>query len=225
MNLGQIRSAVQSLGYTIDTAAQQNTFINAEYHNICGKERWKFLETIDTTSVVPVNGTPNYALNLVNPWRNLDAVRLSVPNVSPPGVDMKYINSQELFDHLSMDTNTATPFEWSFYANQLWLYPTPDQTYQASIYYIQEETDLVSDSDVPLIPITYHDVLVWGCVERLAMRERDWLGRQFAQTEKELLLGRLEREYRMTQRQTSSQVKKSGWWNSEVLYPVTSTGF
>lgn len=225
MNLGEIQSAVQALGYTADTSAQQIQFINAEYHNICGKERWPFLETIDSTSITLAPGTAAYDLTLAKPWRNIDAVRVYVPNANNNGIDMRYVEPQELFDHVSRDTEPAAPFQWSMYAGQLWFYPTPDQTYNVSVYYIQEETDLAVSTDTPLIPATYHDVLVWGCVERLGMRERDWLGRQFAQSEKELLLGRLEREYRMRQRQTSSSVKRSGWWSTQVLYPVSSTGF
>lgn len=225
MNLGQIRGAVQSLGYTTDTATHQNNFINAEYRNVHGKERWPFLETIDSTSVVPVAGTASYAINLTTPWRNLDAVRLSIPGQQPPGTTLNFQDPQELFEHLQLDNQQATPFEWSMYASKIWLYPTPDQTYQCSVYYITEPNDLANDTDIPLIPVPYHDILVWGCVERLAMRERDWLGRQFAQSEKELLLGRLEREYRLRQRQTSSSVKRSGYWNTQVLYPLSSTGF
>lgn len=226
-NLSTIQATIQALGYTADTSVQQIKFINSEYHNICGKERWPFLEAIDTTAVVPVAGVPNYTFTPVagNTWRNLDAVRMTVPATNDGGVGLEYRDPQELMEHLSKDSENATPIEWTMYAGQLWFYPTPDQTYQCSVFYIQEESDLINPTDVPLIPLPYHDVLVWGAIERQAFRERDWLGRQFAQTEKELLLGRLEREYRMRQRQTSSEVKRSGWWSTQVIAPVSSTGF
>lgn len=222
MNLGQLQAAIQAKGYAADTAAQQILFLNEVYREIHGKERWPFLEAQDS-SLVTAAGTNAYTLPMSN-WRNLDAVRLQIAGLQEY-VNLRYAEPQDFRDMEHIDRDTATPVFWTFYANQLHLYPYPDSVYTIVIDYIVEPADLASAGDVPVLPLPYHDILVWGAVESLCFRERDWLGRQFAEQKKEVLLRQMEEEYLVRQRQTSSHVKKSGYWDTQLPYPFSMRGF
>lgn len=229
MNVAQMQQQIQDLGYTSDTAQVQLDFLNAAYREIHSRMRWPFLEAIDNTSITTVQGTASYALpNTLsggNLWRNIDAVRIAQPSVQNY-VMIDYKQPQDLFDMLQTDQiTTATPRYWTRYANQLWFYPTPDAAYNVTIYYIQEPPDLVASIDVPLVPLAYHDAIVAGAVCRITFRERDWIGLELWTQKYEQLVTRLIEEYLITQRQTSSEVKSSGWWNTEINYPLSQTGF
>jgi hypothetical protein len=222
MNLGQIRTDVQAHGYGVDTAAFQTAFINSTYRWVHGKLRWPFLETQDTT-LNTVAGTSSYALPMTA-WRNLDAVRLQNVAVQQY-VNLEYKPPQDFRDFENMDRDMSTPCYWTMYASQVHFWPVPDGVYNVVIDYIIEPPDLVADIDVPVLPLPYHDILTWGAIEKMAYRERDWLGRQFAQTEKMALMTVMEEEYLLRQRQSGSHVKKSGFYETGYPYPFSMIGF
>lgn len=209
MQLSDIRDAAQALGYGSDTAAQQTIFINDCYREITSKLRWPFLEKQDST-LVTVAGTGIYSLPMSD-WRNLDAVRLQ-QTTSQIYVNTQYMQPQDFRDLEHTDRFTGTSYRWTQLDQKLHLFPIPDDVYTIVIDYIFEPPDLVNDGDVPVLPTPYHDILVWGCVESAAYRSRDWIGRQFAQSKKEQKIQRMEEEYLIRQRQTSSHVKKTGQW-------------
>lgn len=218
-----MQQSIQDHGYTSDTAAQQMGFLNAAYREIHSKLRWPFLEAIDT-SLVTVAGTNPYNFPMSN-WRNLDAVRIAQP-AQQNFVTIEYKQPQELFDMLQTDQiQTATPRYWTMYASQLWFYPIPDAPYNVTIYYITEPPDLANPTDVPLVPVAYHDAIVAGAICRIAFRERDWIGLELWTQKYQQLVTQLSEEYLIRQRQTSSEVKHSGYWDTEINYPLTSTGF
>ena len=231
MNLAALRQRIQDLGYGTDTAAQQNGFLNAAYREVHSQMRWPFLEAIDTTSISTVAGTSAYPLpatlgSPALPWRNLDAVRITDPSAGEqsPTPMIRYMQPQELFDRLQVSIPiNATPQAWTFYAQQLIFWPVPDGVYNVQIYFCIEPPDLGTvngDNDVPLIPLAFQDVLVDGAITFIAMRERDWIGMELWQAKYDTMVNRLKEEYLLKQRQTSSEVKRSGWWQTGVNSPL-----
>lgn len=232
MNLSDLQTAIQSYGYGPDTAAQQIVFINAAYREVHSKNRWPFLEAYDTT-LSTTAGEGVYSLSTLGvaagtPWRNLDAVRLEIANEAGSGIDLNYMQPQEM---RSQETNynfqTSPPRYWTVIDQNLHLWPIPDAVYQIDIDYIIEPPDLANPTDIPLLPVPYHDVIVFGALKQIAMRERDlWsignYGNEFEQR-----LQRFEEEYFLRQRQTSSQVvqnphkygrfEQTPWWPSGGL--------
>jgi hypothetical protein len=222
MNLAGLQAAVQAKGYTVDTATQQVLFLNEVYREVHGEARWPFLEAQDS-SLVTAAGVNAYTLPMAS-WRNLDAVRIQIA-ANQQYDNLEYLQPQDFRELEHIDRDVTTPFYWTFYANQLHFYPYPDSVYTVVIDYIVEPPDLAAPGDVPVLPLPYHDILVWGACESLAYRERDWLGREFAQQKKEALLKRMTEEYLVRQRQTSSHVKKSGYWQSQTPFPFSQNGF
>jgi len=227
VNLGQIRTAIQDHGYSADTTSQQNDFINAAYREVHSSLRWPFLETVAQNAQATVPSTQAYTPPMTN-WRNIDAVRIAQPNIAN-FISIEYMDPQQLFDMSWVNpTETATPRYWTMYASQIWFFPIPDDIYEISFFYCIEPPDLGTvngDNDVPLIPIAYHDVLVSGAICRMAFRQRDWIGLELWTSKYAQDMTRLKEEYLIRQRQSSSQVKESGYWNTQINYPLTSTGF
>lgn len=225
MNVSQMQQLIQDHGYTSDTAQVQLDFLNATYREIHSRMRWPFLEAINTDLVTSVNvGSYNFPAGMNN-WRNIDAVRIAQPSFQN-FVMIDYKEPQAFFDQLQVDqTQTATPRYWTKYANQLWFYPIPDGPYNVTIWYIQEPADMVNPTDIPLVPVAYHDVLVAGAIYRMATRERDFINMELWGQKYEQLSTRLIEEYLVNQRQTASEVAESGWWDTEINYPLSSTGF
>lgn len=228
MNLAQLRTQLQDLGYGTDTVTQQNDFLNAAYREIHSQMRWPFLETVAMNADTTVAGTPNYTPSITN-WRNFDALRIAQPNIQN-FTAIEYKSAQDLFDMLwvegiSSQVETATPRYWTMYGNQIWFFPCPDDAYSISYFYITEPADMASDSDIPVLPVPYHDVIVSGAICRMAFRQRDWIGLELWTQKYADGLTKMKEEYLVRQRQTSSEVKQSGWWNTQINYPLTATGF
>lgn len=224
MQLSDIRAAIQALGYGSDTAAQQTSFINDAYRQVTSKLRWPFLEqqSVELTTTV---GTNAYDLpSDMSSYRNIDAVRIGQDS-SQNWMNLDYVEPQDFRDREHVDRGTGTPCNWTFINQQLHFWPIPDSVYTVTIDFITEPADLADDTDVPVIPAAYHDILVWGAIHAITFRERDWLGRSDADQQFQMRLQRMEEEFMIRQRQTASHVKKSGFWNTREPYPWTGLGW
>jgi hypothetical protein len=94
------------------------------------------------------------------------------------------------------------------------VYPTADQTYTYTLLYAQRVVMLAADGDQPLVPENYDDILVWGAVARSALRQNNWLTRDFADQQKLALINKLMASEEMHQRQTADEVETTGIWSS-----------
>lgn len=221
MNFGEIKTAVTDRGYSIDQVT--TSIVNAVYREVLSLQRWPFLEK-QSTSIETTVGTAGYPLDsIASDWLLIDAVRIEQPGTQLY-TNMEYTPPQEFRDLQHVDRDTGTPFRWTAINGLLQFFPVPDGVYQVDVDYIQQPPDLSADTDVPVIPLIYHDILVWGAVAQIAYRERDWIGQNVANTEKETRLKRMSEEYLLRQRQTDSHVKRSGWWDSVQPYWWTQVG-
>lgn len=224
MNLTALLASIQAKGYPTDSQSEawQTIALNSVYRTVCGSDRWPFMEVQDASLTTTVN-IPGYDINSIA-WLFLDAVRIE-DDSTQQYYDLDYCEPQEFRDMEHVDRDYATPAYWTFINQELRFYPVPDQTYTIRIDYIAQPLDLAAGSDVPKIPIIYHDLLVWGAIAEIAYRERDWLGRQFAQQEYQLRYKQMQEEYLLRQRQTSSHVKESGCFGSRNAYPFAKNAW
>lgn len=221
MNLGQLRTAIQARGYATDTATQQTELINMRYREIAGRHRWPWLETSDT-SIATTAGTGTYSLSSITDLLWVDAVRIQFPATGTPTeqYNLEYVANEDLkqlrFDG-SYDIAGAQgiPEWWTQRGGpggSLIILPNPERAYKVDLDYLKDPADLSGDSDTPLFPATYHDLLVWGPIIDLAFRERDWNGMGQAQGQYDRLFMQMERAYGVRQRQNSTHVKQSATW-------------
>lgn len=212
MNLGQIQAAIQNLGYGTDTVAQQTYFINACYHEVCSSDRWPFLEK-QTTASLPIataqlTGLPTDVIQY-------DSVRFFDTLGNPYNCDniepQSYLD--KFFDYVVNGQPTGPPEYWTIINQGISVFPVADQTYTAQINYIYEPPDLVGSTDTPVLPTSFHDVLVFGAAKNLSQRERDIYSTETWDGEFQRKLSKMREAYLLRQRQNSSKVGKSGFFD------------
>lgn len=213
MNLTQLQTQLQAFGYGTETTAQQTAFLNDAYRTICGGDRWPFLEKQNNVlTVVPPSNVVD--LSTITDLAELDSVRIAIPSDQTQFYNITNIEPQPMRDLEHGDQEAAVPSHWSIVANKLHLWPFPDQAYTMYIDYIFIPADLAAGTDVPVIPVIYHDVIVWGAVKMMAQRERDIYSANMAEQVYEEKLKSFKEAYQLRQRQNSSTVKDSGYWGN-----------
>jgi hypothetical protein len=209
MTLAELLLSLQSKGYSTDTVAAQTFALNAVYRRINGMRRWPYLERRDTALTTTAGqSSVNFASIPALMW--VDAVRIELGTEYPT---LEYKERQELRELNHQDRDRGTPQYWTEAAGELHLWPVPDASYEITLDYITTPPDLVDDDDVPVFDTTYHDVLVWGAVLDLGFRSRDWGAYQYAKHEYQDRLREMIAEYGIRQRQSSSRIVDSGFYN------------
>lgn len=209
MNLGELRTATQTRGYATDTATAQTEMINSVYRRLCGEMHWRWLEQVDT-SLSTAAGQANYSLSSITDLVHINTVRLQT---ATEYYDLEWADANTIMPALHIDRSQGIPSVWTYVDQSIQLYPRPAGVYTIVINYIYDPPDLSADSDTPVFPATYHDILVYGCVMDLAMRERDWSAFNAAQAQYEGRKGDMKRQLGIIQRQSPTTVISSGVWD------------
>lgn len=114
------------------------------------------LTTSATDILTPINMrlfTPiNYAMVL--PFIEYNDVDLYYPNVGLIGV--------------------GPPFAWSTFANVPFVVNNADQIYTLKSKYLQAPVELVNDTDVPALPVTFSEILVLAGYKRALEHDDDF---------------------------------------------------
>jgi hypothetical protein len=208
VNLGQLRTSLQTKGYATDSATAQTEMLNSVYRALAGKRRWPWMEAQATITLVA--GTAAYSIAAITDWLHPDAARVEIGTEYPV---LEYQDPQAFRDLAHQDRDRGVPQLWTWARGQLHVWPSPDRAYTLTVDYTKDPPDLSSDSDTPIFAATYHDVLVWGALKEIAFRQRDWGAHQYAKQEYDARFGEMERAYGLRQRQTSGKVKESGFYS------------
>lgn len=214
--LAQLRTAVEDHGYGNDLATQQTTWLNEEYRNLGGMRRWSWLQARFNGTVPALSAfyTPT-ATDIRSP----DRVYMAANATDYP---MEWKPAAWLIKRQQGDLATGatgTPRYWTWAFGGILFYPVLDVDYAIRFDYTKNVVPLVADSDVPLVPEAYDDILVWGAVARSAVRQNNWLTRDFAIQQKETLLNRMDAEEGLKQTQSSQEVEWTGFWDADIGDP------
>ena len=124
---------------------------------------WPFLETSVGPSASPLTiSNLGYVLSVVD----------SLADVSLSRADRRFILNQDA--DLS---ETGTPAVYWLEGNTVTVWPGSSSD-TITVRYVQTPTDLSSDSDTPVIPAQFHDLIVLGAVAQAQMDNDDWQGYQ-----------------------------------------------
>jgi hypothetical protein len=212
--LGQLRTAVEDYGLGVDLSSQQNGWINAEYRNIAGMRRWRWLQARFTFPTVI--GQAAYTPSATD-IRNLDKLRLADANGIEYDMDAapdKWVQDQvhrynQLYDR-------AAPQFWGAYAGQIYLYPIPDLVYTAQVDYTRNVVPMVADGDTHLMPEEYDDAIVYGVLSRSFVRQNNWLMRDWALSQQQGVLNSMKDSDSENQTQRSGEIETTGIWGHGV---------
>lgn len=212
MNRVAIRSDLQALGFGSDSATAQNAAINRVYRRVLGLRRWDFLEAQTTATVASGAST----VTLPSDFKRLD--RIDIKDAAGDPLYMEFKPYNEFRDQAHAFPETGTPQWWTERGGVVSIWPTADATYTLTLDYIKHAPDLTDDSHIPLLPVEYHDVLVYGAAAELAARERDWTMHSVMANSHTTRLGEMVAEHGVRQRQNDRTVRRSGFWDSIRSY-------
>lgn len=207
MTRGEIKTAIQQLGYSADTATAQEAAINDLNRRLHGRKRWPWQEAIGTAGTIAVSGSTVSALP--SDLLMIDAVRISA---GTNNIELEWKSQQEVRRLLHLDRTNGYPQYWTYYDSAVYVYPRANAAYTVTLDYILKATDLSSDSDVPVLPSTYHDLYVWYGASRLAARERDWTAYGAYNQQYVERLSELEQELGIEQKQSARHVEPASWY-------------
>lgn len=147
MNLAEIRTEVQGRGYHYLPTSRLDLWIRQTYEWVCSLYPWPFLETTAT-----------------------GAAPLTIPDLS----QILYVSSSshgldgaDLRDILDADpglTETGTATNWYLDGNTVKIWPSEAGTTLAVRYL--KSPPVLTDTDSPLLPSAYHEILIDGTVMR-----------------------------------------------------------
>lgn len=214
MNVGELRTAIQARGFEADTAAQQLVFLNTIQRRLAGSTRGRWTEAGTTIAVTA--GSGDFALPSAPAGGHVKSVRLAYGTSGAPA-PLDRIDAEALFDmrdQASAVPVRSTPCYWTLSApTTLSLYPVADQVGTLTVRYNRTPPALTGDSDTPILPELYHDLLVVGSCMLVAQRERQAAAVADFRSEFEELHGEMRRQLGIEQQQSVQVVQSSGWYD------------
>jgi len=174
--------------------------INVSNKRLGRVKDWPWL--IDRTTISLLNGVQTYDL-------------LTIPNLR----HIKYlaVNNDKLtykFPQAFVASNTLTgvrPALYTIEGNNLLVSPIPTEAGTLDVVYVLDEGDLLSDSDTPLLPSAYTELLVLATLPALAMRKKDTEYYNLAKQEYKVALQEAMDEVQRTRQNPSIDADDAMW--------------
>jgi len=158
--LSEIRTELNNLADETIDSTKANKWINRIYHFVASKYRWNWLENSGTFSLT----ASDYDYTFPTDAKHITSMRIKGSLVdfrSNQYMEEHHPEFPEYDDYSS--TPVGRPLEYTVYNNsEVRFYPIPDQTYTARYKYQKLITELSGDTDEPLIPDRWREVLVLG---------------------------------------------------------------
>ena len=211
MTLAELRVWLDAHGFSStalnsNVAAAQSLALNEAYRRLQGMRSWPWSENIVTAVTVAGNSNPSLA-GITDLGKVMEVRQERGTNYQP----MQYITPVEMREKIHLDRDNGSPVYWSYYDQNLFVWPRPDAVYTLQILYQQNLGDL-ADGSAPIFQDTFHDILGWMALTDMAVRERDWNLYGIAQAEYQTRLRNMEDWYGIRQSQNSTYIRRSPMW-------------
>lgn len=198
----------RALDFNYGTAdrTRMKSAINIAYRDLATRHKWTFLETsaaITTTATV--------ATTSLAPTRFMEFGRLrpdsAITTTTPEYIPWNLYDSDSLYTRYS-EQNMASgiPTQFSIYDGNIYWNPIPDQVYTYELFYWEYPVELSADGDVPAIPEPDRDVLVFGALKYLALRDNDLQRMQLYQDQYEGMLAKMWAQDKQRQRHSPRKI-------------------
>lgn len=148
------------------------SFINSAYHRIERAATWKFSEAratllFDAGSAYPTNQPDD--IGLVLHLTDERGCTLAFHDLRQVPVGNRY-------------RGPSMPLAYSIWSDQLEVHPAPARATSLDLHYYRRWADLVADSDVPLIPEAWHEILTDFAAAQTLLRTPPRAGRDLAES-------------------------------------------
>lgn len=206
--VSDVKAAVQAHGYGTDTTAQQLTILQGLLRRLWGERRWRFLRTSSTAALTVGTNT----LSIPAAAQQILSVQLPISTTSSIGLD--FMDSEALQTLAFTDTTRDQPTAYTQIDDtSLWVYPYADKTYSCVVEYITRPTLPANDAAAITWPEQHIDVLVWGVVYQMALRQRDGAMYQAAKGEYQQALNEMARAYGIAPDADGSVITRWDGWD------------
>lgn len=210
MTRDDLRAIVQAAGHGSDAAsvAVQNSLLKVAFYEVWNRRAWLWRRATAVPTVAAGDNTLNaLPSDMAYPIR----LRLSLSGVDIGDVDP--IRPEVLEDYAAHDTGTGAPAYWTWKDGAVYLYPTPDQVYTASLTYVRSTAEVSFDDDTDVIPWDeeFHPVLAWITISYLGLRQDNPTRYNVARAEADKLLLRMEQADSRERIDQTSVIHWPGW--------------
>lgn len=175
--------------------------INAANLRLGRVHDWPWLQVLGTISWT-ANDTDGYDLSAVTSWRH-------TKHLGYEDQKLQYATPQAFV--AKSNRTGATPDSYTIMGSTLYLAPNPTQAVTLDHLYVVDESPLAGDSDTPLLPAAYTELLVLLALQPLAVRLHDTELLNMAKTEYRQALEDARDEVRRTRQLPSVEVDQSSW--------------
>lgn len=188
-NLGTVRTRVQQkLDDTGFDTSKLNQFINDGQRDILNSKRFPFMERESSPSTISGQNT------LINAPTDMQSpLSLRVYNTTGASFEVRYVEYEDI-DALYPNPSSVTgspPTMWTFFNNQIIVYPFPSDTVSLKLKYLKSPTELLYDSDIPEVPETYSEILVLAGYRRALEHNDDYDQAQIVQQQIDILIEKM----------------------------------
>lgn len=172
-NLGTIRAAVRN---RLDDEDFEDEFldraINYAQRDITNNHQLTLLETSQDLSI----SASDLEAALPTDYHEKLYLVVTSPADKLANITDRYIVYEDFVNaYLSPSTNPAAmPYNWSEYARNIKFSAPADQAYTLRLDYLKKAALLEDETDVPVIPEEFEELLVLGAYMRIAKREDDY---------------------------------------------------
>jgi hypothetical protein len=213
MDVSEIRTGIRARGFEADTATQQLAFINQVQRRVAGEHRWPW--TIVSTAQATTSGAGDYTY----PTGAVHIISLRLVSLGSP-TELEWSEPELLLAARAQDNGaTGLAQRWAQTGpTTLSLWPTPNAAGTLTVRYHRVPPDLTADADIPILPIAYHDILIAGACELMALRERQFDAVAAFRSEREGRVAEMKRQIGVRQAQTARQVSSSGYYGHDELH-------
>lgn len=141
------------------TRTRVKNHINLGYHDFVTRELWPFREVTD--NIVTIAGTQEYTLT--TEFADID--RQNIVGVAIQGDNQTRLTylpfNQARISRPDLDYDgTDVPRFYYLKAGKIGFWPSPAEAYTIDVDYYKVPTELSSDTDEPIIPISYREALI-----------------------------------------------------------------
>lgn len=211
LTLADIKLSIQSHGYGTDTTTQQTTMIRDTLRMLYGIRRWHYATQLSAAFAASIANDGIVDISTLGRGIQITSVRLTDATGTDPS-DLDFVDEVQMSQlrHESLSTDRGYPEVWSRRVDSLLFYPRPQATYTVTIEYQALTTLPSADGDTIVWPETHLDVIVYGVLMRMAIRQRDVnMYDRYKVLFSEALLA-MERDEADTDRQTDLEVQPGG---------------
>lgn len=215
ITVADLETGIQARGYEADTASQQLAMLNQVQRRFFGSNRWESARV--TTTIAVVAGTSAYTLPAA--VVHVTSARLRNGTAYAP---FDWAPREEVLENLASGGATpprGTGYQWTLTdPSTIAIFPTPAGAGVLTISYFRAPPLLTGNTDVPMLPEAYCDILIVGVCELLAQRERQWEAAAAFKSERKEMEHAARAQLGLTQQQTPVTVVQSGFYGPRGTY-------